>query len=89
MLVDQYNGQYHLDFGVKDGYIRQDAMPFIISEETYKRLGPMKDFNEHKTTGDTAMFDDCIRFDIPRYVSRASLSYHVGGVETKRNSGAE
>ncbi len=89
-VEDIYSGQYHLDHGMyqKDGNIftRQDAMPFIISDETYKLVGPMVNFNEHGTTGDTEMFDKCIRLGIPRYRSCGSISYHVGGVETKRNA---
>jgi hypothetical protein len=86
IFVDLYEGQYHLDHGIADKKIRQDAMPFIISRHTYDLVGPMADFNEHGTTGDTAMFDKCIELGIRRHRCGSSLSYHVGAVETKRNS---
>jgi hypothetical protein len=84
-VKDEYNGRYHLDHGMSDGRIRQDAMPFIISKKTYEQVGPMLDFNEHGTTGDTAMFDRCADLGLPRYRSCGSISYHVGAVETNRN----
>lgn len=87
-VEDKYNGRYHIDHGIdKDGNVRMDGMPFIISDLTYDLIGPMPDFNQYGTTGDTAMFDKCIDMDFPRYLSRSSISYHVGAVETNRNKG--
>jgi hypothetical protein len=85
-VKDLYDGQYHLDHGIKDGNIRQDAMPFIISKETYLQVGPMVDFNEFGTCGDSSMFDKSVSLKLPRYRSGSCISYHVGAVETKRNA---
>jgi hypothetical protein len=88
-VEDTYNGKYHLDHGMQringNLVIRQDAMPFIISQKTYNKVGPMKNFDEYGTTGDTAMFQDVKSCGMKLYRSGSSLSYHVGGVETKRN----
>lgn len=89
-VEDMYDGKYHLDHGIqhKNGHkvIRQDAMPFIISKETYAKVGPMKDFDDFGTTGDTAMFQDIKSCGMRLYRSCSSISYHVGAVETNRNA---
>jgi hypothetical protein len=89
-VEDIYDGKYHLDHGIQrikgNTVIRQDAMPFIISKKTYDKVGPMKDFDEFGTTGDTVMFQDVKSCGMKLYRSRGSISYHVGAVETNRNA---
>jgi hypothetical protein len=86
-FIDPYCGQFLEDFGKdKNGNFRQEAMPFIVHKDIWERHGPMDHSVENGAlTGDTRFFDSLYRdSEIELCVSRGSISYHCGGIETKR-----
>jgi hypothetical protein len=65
---------------------RLDAMPMLVPRDVWERFGPMrKDLNPKDITGDTDFFDRCEAGGVEITKSLASISYHVGAAETKRN----
>lgn len=65
---------------------RLDAMPFICPKDVWERFGPMlQTKNSHSVTGDTDFFDRCKAGGVEVTKSLDAISYHCGGIETKRN----
>jgi len=65
---------------------RLDAMPFILPKDVWERFGPMlKTLNKKKITGDTDFFDRCKKGGVEIVKALNSISYHCGGLETRRN----
>lgn len=90
MLVeDKYHGRYHLDRGIdSDNNRRIDAMPFLCPKWIWENVAEMgHGFDEFQTTSDSRFFDDVRHSGKARcYRACGSLSYHVGGLETRRNA---
>jgi hypothetical protein len=88
-LVFDDTKEYHIDGGVGGTYgHRLDAMPFALPKDVWERFGPMRqDLNPHGTTGDTDFFDRCKMAGVEITKSLDAISYHCGGVETRRNQG--
>lgn len=88
LIEDKYDGYYHLDHGIdSSGRIRQDAMPFVTSKWIWENVAEMgHGFNDLGVTSDSAWYDDVRHSGKAKcYRSCGSVSYHFGGVETKRN----
>lgn len=65
---------------------RLDAMPFLVSHDVWERFGPMNlGLNEHGTTGDSDWFERCERGGVEITKSLDAISWHGGGLETRRN----
>jgi hypothetical protein len=65
---------------------RFDAMPFICPRDVWDRFGPMKQtLNENRITGDTDFFDRCKAGGVEIAKALDAISYHCGGLETRRN----
>jgi hypothetical protein len=65
---------------------RLDAMPFICPKDVWDRFGPMRQrLNEKGITGDTDFFDRCAAGGVEITKALDAISYHCGGVETRRN----
>lgn len=90
MLVeDKYHGRYDLDHGIdSDKNVRQDAMPFLAPKWIWENVAEMgHGLNSLGVTSDSAWFDDVRSSGKAKcYRSCGSISYHIGGLETRRNS---
>lgn len=65
---------------------RLDAMPFIVPKDVWEKFGPMsKTLNKEKITGDTDFFNRCKKGNVEIVKALNSISYHCGGLETRRN----
>ncbi len=65
---------------------RLDAMPFICPRDVWKRFGPMAPTLVKKITGDTDFFNRCKKGGVEIAKALDSISYHCGGLETRRNN---
>ncbi len=79
---------------------RLDAMPFLVPKDVWERFGPMNHglttqyidnagFHTGLTnscTGDTDFFIRCKNGGVEITKALDAISYHAGGVETKRNT---
>lgn len=88
-LVFDDTKEYHVDGGVGGTYgHRLDAMPFVVPRDVWERFGPMRqDLNSYGTTGDTDFFDRCKMGGVEITKALDAISYHCGGIETRRNQG--
>lgn len=72
---------------------RLDAMPFMLSRDVWERFGPMSqtlitnqfDWQGGQVTGDTDFFNRCGAGGVEVTKALDAISYHCGGVETRRN----
>lgn len=65
---------------------RLDAMPFLLHKSVWNKFGPMnKILDENGITGDTNFFNRCKADGVEITKSLDAISYHCGGIETKRN----
>ena len=65
---------------------RFDAMPFVCPRDVWDRFGPMRQtITEDGTTGDTDFFDRCRAGGVEITKALNAISYHCGGLETRRN----
>jgi hypothetical protein len=72
---------------------RLDAMPFMVAKDVWERFGPMaqelimdqRDWAGGHVTGDTDFFNRCKAGGVEVTKALDAISYHCGGVETKRN----
>lgn len=72
---------------------RLDAMPFLVSKDVWERFGPMcqtivpngVDWQGGLVTGDTDFFNRCEAGGVEITKALDAISYHCGGVETRRN----
>ncbi len=65
---------------------RLDAMPFICPRDVWERFGPMaKILTKDNVTGDTDFFNRCKKGGVEITKALDSISYHCGGLETRRN----
>lgn len=87
LVFDNIGGLYHQNNGIGGSYgHRLDAMPFVVPRGVWEKFGPMKKIlNEYGTTGDTDFFDRCRVGGVEVTKALDAISYHSGGVETKRN----
>ena len=87
MVHDDINGMFHENGGVGGTHgHRLDAMPFLVAKDVWDRFGPMKKvLNDFGTTGDTDFFDRCRLGGVEVTKSLDGISYHCGGLETRRN----
>jgi hypothetical protein len=65
---------------------RLDAMPFICPRDVWDRFGPMAPTLVKKITGDTDFFNRCKKGGVEITKALDSISYHCGGLETRRNN---
>ena len=66
---------------------RLDAMPFLVPRDVWRRFGPMnKTLDAAGITGDTNFFNRCKDGGVEITKSLDAISYHCGGIETKRNA---
>ena len=66
---------------------RLDAMPFICPKDVWERFGPMSGIlGPNNITGDTDFFDRCKSGGVEILKALDAISYHCGGLETKRNT---
>lgn len=70
-----------------EGYGRRlDAMPFVCARDVWQRFGPMRqDLRTDGVTGDTDFFDRCRAGGVEILKALDAISYHCGGLETRRN----
>lgn len=69
---------------------RLDAMPFICPKDVWERFGPMSGIlGPNNITGDTDFFDRCKSGGVEILKALDAISYHCGGLETKRNTEAK
>ena len=87
LVHDDINGMFHENGGVGGTHgHRLDAMPFLVAKDVWDRFGPMKKvLNDFGTTGDTDFFDRCRLGGVEVTKSLDGISYHCGGLETRRN----
>ena len=87
LVFDNINGLFHENWGVGGTYgHRLDAMPFLTPKDVWDRFGPMlHTTNQYGTTGDTDFFDRCRVGGVEITKSLDAISYHCGGLETRRN----
>ena len=80
-----YNNELIID-EKKYGH-RLDAMPFIAPKDVWDRFGPMSQTlaKDNITTGDTDFFNRCKEGGVEITKAMNSISYHCGGLETRRN----
>ena len=65
---------------------RLDAMPFLVHKSVWDKFGPMNlTLDEFGITGDTNFFNRCKAGGVEITKSLDAISYHCGGIETKRN----
>jgi len=72
---------------------RFDAMPFMVARDVWERFGPMSqiivpnqvDPMGGLLTGDTDFFNRCAVGGVELTKALDAISYHCGGVETRRN----
>lgn len=65
---------------------RFDAMPFLIAKDVWDRFGPMSQtITTDNITGDTDFFNRCKNGGVEITKAVDSISYHCGGLETRRN----
>jgi hypothetical protein len=75
---------------------RFDAMPFVVAKDVWERFGPMNQILVPKSpdpdgvfvtdiTGDTDFFNRCKTGGVEVVKALDAISYHCGGLETKRN----
>lgn len=65
---------------------RLDAMPFICPKDVWERFGPMAQTMINNITGDTDFFNRCKNGGVEITKALDSISYHCGGLETRRNN---
>ena len=71
--------------GGKYGH-RLDAMPFLLHKSVWDKFGPMLlTLDQYRITGDTNFFNRCKAGGVEITKSLDGISYHCGGIETKRN----
>lgn len=87
LIFDDIKGLFHENSGVGGSYgHRLDAMPFLLPKDVWERYGPMiQTTNQFGTTGDTDFFDRCRTGGVEITKSLDAISYHCGGLETRRN----
>jgi hypothetical protein len=87
LVFDDIRGLFHENQGRGGSYgYRLDAMPFVLPLDVWNRFGPMiQTLNSHGTTGDVDFFDRCRVGGVEITKSLDAISYHSGGVETRRN----
>jgi hypothetical protein len=87
LIFEDIVGRYHENRGIGGAHgHRLDAMPFLLSKDVWVNFGPMlKSKNMWGTTGDTDFFDRCKLGGVEITKSLDAISYHCGGIETKRN----
>lgn len=87
VVIDDINGLFHENNGVGGSYgHRLDAMPFVCPRSVWERFGPMlQTVNQFGTTGDTDFFDRCRTGGVEIAKALNAISYHCGGVETRKN----
>lgn len=87
LVIDDIVGLFHENRGLGGSYgHRLDAMPFLVHKNVWDRFGPMlQTINQYGTTGDTDFFDRCRVGGVEITKSLDAISYHCGGIETKRN----
>ena len=65
---------------------RFDAMPFVVPVDVWARFGPMSQtLTKDGITGDTDFFNRCKQGGVEITKALDAISYHCGGLETKRN----
>jgi hypothetical protein len=65
---------------------RLDAMPFVCPKDVWQRFGPMSQIVQAGgLTGDTDFFNRCKEGGVEITKSLNGISYHCGGLETRRN----
>ncbi len=65
---------------------RFDAMPFVCPRDVWDRFGPMRPtLTDDGITGDTDFFDRCRAGGVEITKALNAISYHCGGLETRRN----
>ena len=75
---------------------RLDAMPFLVPRDVWDRFGPMNKWSVNNSpdprneyvmdiTGDTDFFNRCESGGVEVTKALDAISYHCGGIETKRN----
>ena len=68
---------------------RFDAMPFVCPRDVWDRFGPMRPtLTKDGVTGDADFFDRCRAGGVEITKALNAISYHCGGLETKRNEPA-
>tara|TARA_Y100000593_G_scaffold95015_1_gene198289 strand:- start:33654 stop:34460 length:807 start_codon:yes stop_codon:yes gene_type:complete len=87
LVFETIPGLYHETLGKGGEYgHRLDAMPFLVPKDVWDRFGPMnKILNQYNITGDTDFFDRCKLGGVEITKSLDAISYHCGGLETRRN----
>lgn len=61
-------------------------MPFICPRDVWERFGSMTPTLVKKITGDIDFFNRCKKGGVEITKALDSISYHCGGLETKRNN---
>lgn len=89
LVLDDIQGFFHENAGIGGSYgHRLDAMPFTVPKDVWERFGPMlQTTNQYGTTGDTDFFDRCRTSGVEITKALDAISYHCGGIETRRNQG--
>lgn len=65
---------------------RFDAMPFVCPKDVWQRFGPMMNYvGPGGLTGDTDFFNRCKAGGVEITKCLNGISYHCGGLETRRN----
>ena len=65
---------------------RFDAMPFVVPVDVWERFGPMSQvLTPGNITGDTDFFNRCKAGSVEIVKALDAISYHCGGLETRRN----
>lgn len=66
---------------------RLDAMPFLCHKSVWDNFGPMlQTLDQFGITGDTNFFNRCKSGGVEITKSLDAISYHCGGLETRRNN---
>lgn len=88
LVHDDIKGLFHENQGIGGTYgHRLDAMPFTCPKDVWERFGPMiQTTNQYGTTGDTDFFDRCRVGGVEITKALDAISYHCGGLETRRNT---
>ena len=65
---------------------RLNAMPFVLPKDVWDRFGPMSQtLTKDGITGDTDFINRCKKGGVEITKASDSISYHCGGLETRRN----
>jgi hypothetical protein len=89
-------GENKLTMNAAEHGHRLDAMPFLLSRDVWEKFGPMNKWivdespdprgqYVNQITGDTDFFNRCESGGVEVTKALDAISYHCGGVETRRN----